>query len=118
MKYWENGFYLEQNETNSRYVITDEYWQELLNGQSAGKQIITGEDGKPILINRVVTEESILLTLRKRRSKECFSVINRGALWYKHLTPEQEQELDIWYQNWLDVTETRVIPDEPEWLKE
>lgn len=39
MKYWENGFYLEQNENNTRIEITDERWQELLEEQSNGKMI-------------------------------------------------------------------------------
>lgn len=55
--------------------------------------------------------------LRITRSRDCFSVINRGALWYKKLTDEQKAELEIWYQAWLDVTDTMVIPEKPEWLK-
>lgn len=55
--------------------------------------------------------------LRAIRSKECFSVINRGALWYEKLTDEQKTELETWYQAWLDVTDTMVIPEKPEWLK-
>lgn len=55
-------------------------------------------------------------TLRQRREAECFSVINRGALWFNRLTEEQKAELDIWYQEWLDVTETRTVPDKPSWL--
>lgn len=55
-------------------------------------------------------------TLRQRREAECFSVINRGALWFDRLTEEQKAELDTWYQKWLDVTETRTVPDKPSWL--
>ena len=47
MKYWKNGFYLTQIEDSVE--ITDEYWQELLDGQSQGKQIVSNEDGYPIL---------------------------------------------------------------------
>jgi len=57
-------------------------------------------------------------TLRMRRQKECFEIIdNRSQLWYNHLTSEQKQELDVWYEEWLSVTETHVIPVKPEWLK-
>lgn len=56
-------------------------------------------------------------TLRSRREQDCFSVINRGVLWYSRLTDEQKAELELWYQAWLDVTETGVIPNNPEWLK-
>lgn len=56
--------------------------------------------------------------LRARRETECFPVINRGKLWYDRLTPEQEQELDAWYNAWLDVTETKVAPVAPSWINE
>lgn len=55
--------------------------------------------------------------IRSRRYKECFIFINRGDLWYKHLSNEQKEELDIWYQAWLDAPETKVIPTKPEWLE-
>lgn len=54
--------------------------------------------------------------LRKLREKECFELVNRGELWYKRLTDEQKAELDVWYQSWLDVTETFIIPTKPLWL--
>ena len=47
MKYWKNGFYLKQIEGSIE--ITDDYWQELLDGQSQGKQIVTNESGYPVL---------------------------------------------------------------------
>ena len=55
--------------------------------------------------------------LRQQRETECFSIINRGKLWYDNLTEEQLSELRIWYNAWLDVTETRVIPEMPSWIK-
>lgn len=57
-----------------------------------------------------------LRQLRARREEECFSIINRGALWYQHLTTEKIEELNVWYEAWLDVTETRIVPERPEWL--
>lgn len=54
--------------------------------------------------------------LRRRRQEECFSVINRGELWYSRLTEEQKAELGVWYQAWLDVTDTKAVPDRPAWL--
>ena len=47
MKYWKQGFYLNQIEGST--PIEDDYWQELLDGQSQGKQIVSNEDGYPIL---------------------------------------------------------------------
>ena len=56
-------------------------------------------------------------TLQERRQKECFNVVdNRSPMWYKRLTAEQSKELDTWYQAWLDVTDTKVIPTKPSWL--
>lgn len=56
-------------------------------------------------------------SLRELRDIRCFSIIdNRSQLWYNHLTEEQKQELNTWYQAWLDVTETKIIPEKPEWL--
>ena len=62
-----------------------------------------------------VEEESML---RRMRTTICFSIINRGKAWYDLLTFEQEAELKQWYQDWLNVTETKVIPETPSWINE
>lgn len=56
--------------------------------------------------------------LRKQRKDECFSVINRGKLWYDTLSFEQLAELKTWYFNWLNVTETLIVPAKPKWLND
>lgn len=61
-------------------------------------------------------EKSEIRQLRRRREEECFAVINRGELWYEHLTVPQKVELGHWYDAWLNVTETKVVPKKPEWL--
>ena len=61
-------------------------------------------------------EKQYIDFLRHIRENECFSIINRGKLWYDKLTEEQHEELDIWYHEWLDVTETKIIPEKPIWL--
>lgn len=61
---------------------------------------------------------SVLQQLRSMRETECFSIINRGQLWYFLLTKAQLQELKEWYQAWLDVTETGIVPEKPYWLGE
>lgn len=63
-----------------------------------------------------IDEKRELSDLRYKREKQCFPVINRGALWYEHLSKEQKADLDVWYHAWLNVTETRVVPEMPEWL--
>ena len=69
-------------------------------------------NGEFVLQDLVDTE-----TLKNRRQKECFNIVdNRSPMWYNHLTAEQKAELDDWYQAWLDVTETHIIPTKPSWL--
>lgn len=58
----------------------------------------------------------LLRRLRERRTKECFSVINRGKLWYDRLSLEQYRELKVWYEKWLNVTNTLVAPERPYWI--
>lgn len=53
---------------------------------------------------------------RHLREHECFSVINRGQLWYETLSISQLVELRQWYRAWLKVTETKVVPEKPAWL--
>ena len=62
------------------------------------------------------TKEEILEELRMRRELECFLIINRGKLWYNKLSEAQIVELGKWYQAWLDVTRTQVLPKKPKWL--
>ena len=66
----------------------------------------------------VISEKESLDVLRKKREEICFPIINRGKLWYDSLSSEQYQELKDWYKKWLDVTETNIIPETPEWLND
>ena len=54
---------------------------------------------------------------RSIRLQVCFPIINRGQLWYNNLTDEQQEELSKWYNEWLNVTTTLVMPETPDWLK-
>lgn len=77
------------------------------------------EDGNLVLDEnklQSVNDERIADELRFKRQKACFPIINRGELWYSRLTAGQKEELDAWYQAWLDVTDTKVLPEKPEWL--
>ena len=77
------------------------------------------EDGNLILDEQKlqsVNDAHIADELRFKREKACFPIINRGELWYSRLTVGQKEELDAWYQAWLDVTDTKVLPDMPAWL--
>lgn len=53
--------------------------------------------------------------LRQLRDKECFAITDR-PLWYNGLLQEQKDELNAWYEKWLDITETFEIPTKPSWL--
>lgn len=56
-------------------------------------------------------------SLRERRQRECFSILdNRSQLWWNKLTEIQREEIEAWYEAWLEVTETKVIPEKPSWL--
>ena len=63
-----------------------------------------------------LNDERINNDLRRKRDKVCFPYVNRGYLWYSKLTDDQKEQLNEWYQAWLDVTETKVVPTAPEWL--
>lgn len=63
-----------------------------------------------------VTEE-LKAEYRQRRETECFSVVNRGQLWYEGISIAQLLELRQWYKAWLNVTETMVVPKKPAWLE-
>lgn len=65
---------------------------------------------------KVLNDERLADNLRFQRAKICFPYINRGALWYESLTNEQKEELRAWYGAWLDVTDTKVVPEMPAWL--
>lgn len=62
------------------------------------------------------TEAQIKQEIRIKRETECFTIINRGQLWYNKLSEPQKQELQTWYQAWLDAPTTLQIPTKPSWL--
>ena len=62
--YWKNGFY--DVPIDGAVEITKKYWQELLDGQSAGLIIVENEKGYPILKEY----EPTLLELKARKIAE------------------------------------------------
>lgn len=124
MRIWyfdKNGFYDKQDQQSTRVQVTDIEKQEIFEKLSDPEKIlILSQDEKtrmPIIIDETNNEKNRLQYLRDVRDVECFSIINRGGLWYKGLTEIQLQELEIWYNNWLDITETKTIPTKPDWIK-
>lgn len=57
MKYWKQGFHLAYIEGS--VGVEDDYWQELLEGQSKGRTIEENENGYPILVDRVRTQQEM-----------------------------------------------------------
>ena len=55
---------------------------------------------------------------RHRREIKCYPIINRGKLWYDLLTEARYSQLEDWYHDWLDVTETHKEPDDLYWFNE
>lgn len=93
-------------------TIDDEVWELYCQDRDAYKI----EDGKFIKLK----DEAELRAnaIRTCRERECFPIINRGALWYEKLTEEQKTELSAWYEAWLDAPETGTAPTAPVWLNE
>ena len=83
-------------------------------------QSYKAQDGKALFDEEqdtALAEESEKEALRQRRQEECFTFVNRGQLWYATLSIKQLAELTAWYTAWLKVTETKTIPEKPEWLE-
>ena len=64
MKYWKNGFYDEP--VNGSVEITDEYYNQLLAGQSTGLIIAESKKGYPILVEYEYDIEEV----RKMKTSE------------------------------------------------
>ena len=113
-------FRLEDYSNAYNYVIENGYMIKEIDPDETGRRF-------QILEKPLPTEEQILENLRIRREDECFPIVNRCALWYNTLTNEQQQQLNTWYQAWLNVPqvyqETKpedietIIPQKPSWLK-
>lgn len=122
--YNENGFvcdvfpYYKKTDT-SRFleVNKEEYASVFITKSNFAWKVLNGK-----LVNIDVRSESEILAaklteLRNCRKEKCFSVINRGKIWYDTLSDTQLQELKVWYLAWLNVTTTLVEPTMPTWLK-
>lgn len=95
--------------------LTEKEFDFLMCEQNKGKEIKV-IDNKLVACEVKPTHKDIIENLREIRKTECFSIVNRGLIWYNTLTNEQINELDLWYKAWLDVTKTEVVPTKPNWL--
>lgn len=117
MVYWFNeGFYFDEKPNEKAIVLTDEEYYSLMDDIGNGGELLQDKEGRPYVRKTEESAEREIENLRIMRENHCFSIINRGQLWYNTLTESQKTELDAWYHAWLDVTETKVIPTKPSWL--
>lgn len=106
----ENGFFVDGIEVD----MPDDFGDFFIN--SAAYKI---ENGRLIKDNdelNKINDSNNINEIRKRRSSECFPIINRGELWYSLLTEDQIEELRVWYMAWLDAPQTKIIPEQPDWI--
>ena len=102
---------------NGIEIEDDNLEAEFFNNTFSDYQYIDGKIIKDEAKAIITKTEQRVEELRGRRKTECFPIINRGDLWYSRLTEEQLNELNIWYDAWLNVTETLIIPEKPDWLE-
>ena len=101
--------------TEDMINISDDEERLLLSGRP-----VKYENGKIAIdeeLEIASNYEALKEQLRERRELECFPYVNRSNIWFLRLSREQRIELTDWYDKWLQVTETLVAPDKPEWLK-
>ncbi|MBQ8792653.1 MAG: hypothetical protein IJZ62_03470 [Clostridia bacterium] len=80
---------------------------EEIEGDENGRKFV-------ILENQPVDKAELFRALRH---DECFEIVNRGKVWYDTLSQAQLDELNTWYQAWLDAPATLVMPKTPNWIK-
>ncbi|MCD8313124.1 MAG: hypothetical protein LUC24_03100 [Bacteroidales bacterium] len=119
MKYFysSDNYFTDTERAGEAYdaVYTDEEFEKLY--AAAGLFGYVGlKSGEKVPCVIPYDEETCRAVARRERESICFPVVNRGELWYKRLTVEQIQDLDEWYQAWLDITKTLVVPAKPDWL--
>lgn len=115
MKYWKEGFYLNQIENSVE--ITDEYWQELLNGQSNGKQITSDENGYPILADPPLpTQAELADRARAQRDTLLREVVDAmNPMRWEVLTEQQKDAWRAYRQALLDVPKQEGFPNNILW---
>lgn len=99
------------NDANIEMEVEDKLYEKLMTCQIGKNWKV--QEGKFVVVD-ILDDEVI----RLRRNVECFNLIdNKSQLWFSHLSEEKKQELNAWYEAWLFATETKIIPENPEWLE-
>ena len=76
------------------------------------------EDGTTLTFDNLHLSDIERNHIRSIRNVQCFSIVNRGPVWYNLLTDEQAKEINQWYLAWLNAPDTGVVPERPSWLGE
>lgn len=77
--YWKAGFH--DTPLAGAVEITIEYWQELLNGQSAGKQILENDEGYPVLADYEASIDEIRVQkLAELRAYDASDSVNQFSI--------------------------------------
>lgn len=102
-------FKLEEYETHFKALKENQTIKEI--------DQVNGERMFEVVEIEVVVKTQIEL-LQEQRKKECFEVLeSKSKLWYDNLTEVQYNELNTWYNAWLNVTDTLVVPTKPTCLE-
>lgn len=110
---WSEDFFVEEN---SIAVEVDEEIFEDFELYFDGYQAVEGVAIKDTDAYQISVNNRLKDVYRYEREMEVFPIINRGEAWYRTLTEEQKNELQIWYEAWLNVTDTLEPPQKPEWI--
>lgn len=78
--------------------ISDETYNTLMDGQAAGQEITSGDDGSPILVTPEVDHKAIFGTQRELLQMEAERVIAplERAVKYGLATDEEKLQLEAW----------------------
>lgn len=77
--YWKQGFY--DTKVNGSVEISEEYYNQLLSGQSAGKMIVENKKGFPVLVEYEPTiEELRAQKLDELRTYDASDTVNQFSI--------------------------------------
>ena len=97
-------------------IVDVEDWDDFDVNSRSYKRVGDGVVKDEEKLKSIQLEKEVEM-IRLTREEECFTVINRGGIWYDTLTEQEKSDLMDWYQVWLNATDTLVIPEKPSWLK-
>ena len=85
----------------------------ITNGVLAGRTAWLSSNEEPVYVEPTLTEEQIVENRRDDRTdvfSRTLDVMN--TIWYSSLTAEQQAEIAVWRQAWLDYPATGVRPED------